>query len=200
MLRARPNAELTRLLNRLGIREKIAAGAHATNLVFVTNGLLDPAGRDYLVAAAGRHPPLEVWDQARLAPVAERTRRPELLPNRVVMSTSSPPATIERHGQIELAVGFVPAIELVNLPGIDDLSLFDRNVRLSEGRSRINRELAETISDAQEHAMFPAFHNGLTMLTHGLTVEDREIRLDGITVVNGCQSVLTLHAQRDKVT
>lgn len=200
LFRARPNPELSRLINRLRIRERVAAGAHTARLVFVTNGTLDPAGRDFVAALAGRHPPLDVWDQPRLAPVAERTRRPELLPHQVVLSTVSPPTVIESGGQLQLAAGFVPALELVDLPGIDDLSLFDRNVRLSEGRTRINRELGETIDSAEEHPIFAAFHNGITMLTHGLSVAANEIRLDGVTVVNGCQSLLTLHDHASRVT
>jgi hypothetical protein len=200
LLRAHPNPELTRLLTRLEIRDRVASGAHATRVVFVTNGTLDPAGRDYVVAMGGRQPPLDVWDQPRLAPIAERTGRPELLAHRIVFSTSSSPAVIERDGRPQLAAGFVLASELVNLPGIEDLSLFDRNVRLSEGRTRINRELGETIDVPQEHALFSAFHNGLTMLTHGLGIGDREMQLDGITVVNGCQSLLTLYDHRAAIT
>jgi hypothetical protein len=200
LLRAKPNPELTRLLTRLEIRDKIAAGMHARKLVFVTDGSLDAAGRSYVTAIAGRFLPLEVWDQPRLAPVAARTSRPELKPGRLILSTAAPASALEVGGIAQLAVGFVPATELVAFPGIDDLSLFDRNVRLSEGRTRINRELGETIDRPAEHALFPAFHNGITMLTHELGVTPGTIELDGFTVVNGCQSVLTLHDHRASLT
>lgn len=200
LLRAAPNLELRRLLERLEIRNKVAGGAHATRLVFVTNGVLDPAGRDYVDAIARREPPLEVWDADRLAPVAQRTRRPELLPDQVRLRLAAPPSTVILEGEVRIAVGLVPASQLAALPGIEDLSLFDRNVRLSEGRTRINKELAETIQRSEEHALFPAFHNGLTMLTHGLEVGETSLDLHGITVVNGCQSLLTLHDCRDDLT
>lgn len=200
LIRARPNPELLRLLARLDIRERVAQGAHATRLVFVTNGALDPAGRDYLAAVSDREPPLEVWDSPKLAAVARRTRRPELLPAQVTLHAAAPPTQIVLEHDVPIAVALVPATELVELPGIEDLSLFDRNVRLSEGRTRINRELGETIDNEAEHSLFPAYHNGLTMLTHELSVEASSLTLDGVTVVNGCQSLLTLYGKRNEIS
>ncbi len=200
LLASHPNVELTRLLNRLQIRDRVAAGAHATRLVFVTDSLLDAAGQSYVTAVAENDPPLEVWDQARLAAVARRTRRPDLLPDEVHLVAVAPPTVIRHGGGAQLAVGIVPAQQLIGLPGLADLSLFARNVRLSEGRTRINRELGLTIDTASEHELFMAYHNGLTILTHGLTVDDADLTLDGITVVNGCQSLLTLHEHQANVT
>ncbi len=200
LLASKPNAELRRLLNRLDVRNRVGDGAHVTRLAFVTNGGLDPAGDGYVKTLTGRRPLLEVWDGAKLAAVAERTRRPELLPDKVILNASASPTTIALGGKVRIAVGLVPAPQLVSLPGLADLSLFDRNVRLHEGRTRINRELGETISDPQEHALFPAYHNGVTMLTHGLQVNGTELKLDGVTVVNGCQSLVTLHGHGAQVS
>jgi len=89
---------------------------------------------------------------------------------------------------------------VIALPGIEDLSLFDRNVRLGVGKTRINRELAKTVTDASEHRLFPAYHNGLTMLTKRLGVDSGKLALDGITVVNGCQSLLALYQNHGALT
>jgi hypothetical protein len=200
LLASSPNVELRNLVLRQKIRDRVADGVHATRLVFVTNGTLDRAGSDYVQAMRGHDPELDVWDQSRLAPVAARTRAPELRADTVKLVAVSPPTTAPLTSDMELAVALVPATELVALPGIDDLSLFDRNVRLSEGRTRVNRELAATVRDSDEHVYFPAYHNGLTLLTHGLQVEGAQITLDGVTVVNGCQSLLTLHDNRGNLT
>jgi hypothetical protein len=199
LLAARPNDELRRLLTRLQVKEKVAEGAHAKRLVFVTDGTIDAAGQSYVDAIVGTDPPLEIWDQTRLAAVARRTRSPELLAGTVTLVAISPPTVLD-NASVTLCVGIVPARQLIDLPGIDDLSLFDRNVRLSEGRTHINRELGETVDDETEHELFPAYHNGLTMLTHGLTVSGDTIELDGVTVVNGCQSLLTLHEHEAMVS
>ena len=48
--------------------------------------------------------------------------------------------------------------------------------------------------------MFPAYHNGLTLLTERLEVDDEGLHLDGVSVVNGCQSLLAMHANQDRLT
>lgn len=191
LLAAKPNAELANLIRRLDLRERVADGASVTRLVFVTNGTLDRAGSDYVKSIESAAPELEVWDQPRLGPIAARTQAPELRKEKISLHASAAPTKMKL-GELEMAVAIVPATELVGLPGISDLSLFDPNVRLSEGRTRVNRDLAETIKNPEEHDLFPAYHNGLTLLTHGLGVRGKTLSLNGITVVNGCQSLLTL--------
>lgn len=200
LMRSGPNPELLKLLTRLDVKEKVAAGAHATRLVFVTNGTLDRAGRDYVKNVAGLVPSLDVWDLPRLEAVAERTKRPRLRPDRVKLKTETAPTHLAVAKGVEIAVGLVRASELVTLPGITDLSLFDRNVRLSLGRTRINRELTETVRSEEEHQFFPAYHNGLTVLTNKLKVGSSSVILDGISVVNGCQSLLALHKDRASIS
>jgi hypothetical protein len=200
LLQSNPNEELTRLLLRLNIRQKVADGAHAARLVFVTNAELDASGRDYVAAVADRQPPLDVWDRQRLSAVAVRTERPELLPDAVTLVAKATPTSVELDGETKLAVGLIAASELVQLPGLDNLSIFDPNVRLGLGRTRINRELAATVTNAGEHAVFPAYHNGLTVLTNQLEIDDVTLKLDGISVVNGCQSLLTLYENQQSLT
>lgn len=196
LLAAKPNAQLRKLVHRLEVRDRVANGANVTRLVFVTNGTLDQAGSDFVEALRGQPPELEVWDQPRLAVVAARTKAPELRDDHVKLNAIAPPTRAQLAAGTNMAVALVPAKSLVGLEGIENLSLFDRNVRLSEGRTRVNRELAVTIKDRAEHPLFPAYHNGLTLLTHKLTVRGRRLSLEGITVVNGCQSLLTLYDNR----
>jgi hypothetical protein len=201
LLRAKPNKELRDLITRTDLKAKVADGAHVTRLVFVTNGSLDDAGRDYVKAvAAGTGPPLEVWDQKKLGPVARRTKRPELRRDEVKLTGSPSPIFTDLGSAAKMAVTLVPAKQLVDLPGIEDRSLFDPNVRLGLGKTRINKELDQTVKDPPQHALFPAYHNGLTILTNELKVRGRTVRLDGIAVVNGCQSLLSLFENRQALT
>lgn len=200
LVAAKPNPELLQLLKRLNIRDVVAAGTHATRLVFITNGELDNAGRDYVKARGDQVPVLDVWDQPRLAAAAQRTRHPDFRPETVTLTAATPPIALTLDKGIQMAVAVVPAQALVALPGIDDLSLFDRNVRLSVGRTRINNAIAETIEKHEEHVRFPAYHNGLTALTHRVTIQGNDLTLDGITVVNGCQSLLALHRKQGELT
>jgi len=201
LLRGRPNKELRDLIARTELKRKVAEGAYLNRLVFVTNGTLDVAGRDYVKAIrAGSGPPLEVWDQKKLGPVARRTMRPELRREKVKLVGSTPPIFIDLGHTAKMAVSLVPAKQLVALQGIEDRSLFDPNVRLGLGKTRINKELDQTVKDPPQHALFPAYHNGLTVLTHELNVRGKTVRLDGIAVVNGCQSLLSLFENRAALT
>lgn len=201
LLDSKPNKELRDLILRTELKGKVAEGAHLTRLVFVTNGTLDVSGRDYVKAiGAGSGPPLEVWDQKKLGPVARRTMRPELRRDKVKLVGSTPPIFVDLGDSAKMAVSLVPARQLVALEGIEDRSLFDPNVRLGLGKTRINKELDQTVKDPPQHALFPAYHNGLTVLTNELKVRGKSVRLDGIAVVNGCQSLLSLFANRHALT
>jgi hypothetical protein len=200
LLASKPNEELRNLLVRQNIRERVEDGSHVARIVFVTDGVLDPSGGDYVAAIAGVEPALEAWDQPRLAAIAERTQAPELRPVDLKLTSVAPPTQTDLHGS-KLAIALIAAPELVTkLPDIDTLLLFDRNVRLSEGGTRVNRELAATIKESREHTFFPAFHNGITVLTHGLSVRGSQLSLHHVTVVNGCQSLLALHQNQSSLT
>lgn len=201
LLASKPNAELTRLLHRTAIRDRVADGSSATRLVFVTDGVLDASGRSYAESVASVSPPMEIWDLTRLAPIAARTKAPALLPGKHTIRCVAPCGLVALTPDTPMAVGIAKAKDLLNrLPGIDNLSIFHWNVRLSEGKTRINRELAKTVSDAGEHSLFPAYHNGLTLVTNSLSVRGKSMTLDGVSVVNGCQSLLTLFENSTALT
>ncbi|GIF76198.1 AIPR family protein [Asanoa siamensis] len=193
LLAAKPNAELRNLLVRQEVHRKIEDGSHLVRLVFVTNAHLDAAGADFVAARKTAEPELDVWDRDRLAYVADRARRAELRPETVRLTAVTTPTTVSLTAEEQLSVAVVPAQQLVDaLPGISDYTLFSRNVRLFAGRTRINKDLRETVRKADEHELFPAYHNGLTILTERLAVEGSVLTLDRVGVVNGCQSLVTL--------
>jgi len=200
LLASKPNLELRLLLNRHDIANKVADGYRVRRLVYVTNAELDLAAVSYVDAMSSRDTVLDVWHGDRLAGVADRVRRADLRPEQVPLIASAPPLLDELDGESQLSVAIVPASELVELPGLKDLTLFSRNVRLSAGSTRINRELRAAIEDPAGHAMFIAAHNGITILTLGLKIDGTTMTLDGASVVNGCQSLLALFQGKDHLT
>ena len=201
LLASGPNDELKKLLSRLRVRELLDESAGWTvRLVYVTNAEPDASATGYLTANAPNEPPLELWDQARLAAVARRTEIPGFVEEEIRLTLS---ASFERDlgdGRL-LVAGLAAGPELAALPGIEDFSVFGLNVRLSLGRTRINRELQNSVKNAQEHHLFPAFHNGLTLLTHRLDYNgDGPVTLEGVSVVNGCQSLMSLFESRTALT
>jgi hypothetical protein len=94
----------------------------------------------------------------------------------------------------------IPATELMKLNGIQDKSLFYRNVRYGLGRTRVNREIAKTVDDPNKHNKFFLFHNGITIVCDNITEDGATLSLRNYNVINGCQSMLALYESRDKLT
>lgn len=202
LLAAAPNPELAKLVRRLDLKALLAEGEPWTvTLVYVTNAELDASATSYLHTTRDETPPLVIWAREEVAAVARRTERPGLLAGSYTLAPQSEVIVEDLEGDVTMAIGLVPANELVRLPGIDDLTLFALNVRLGLGRTKINKELAKTIKSEQaDHALFPAYHNGITILTEKINVDEDGVHLEGVTVVNGCQSLLQLYGNRDSLT
>ncbi len=199
LLASAPNAELTNLITRLDLVKRFEESPPQIRLLFVTNAERDAAGADYLATVTDQSPTLDLWDGPRLLEVARRTERPELLPGEFTLATAG---VISKNlsGNTRMAVAIMPATELIRLPGIENLTIFDLNVRLGLGNTKINRELRHTIRTQSEHALFPAYHNGLTLLTSGLDEDGEDLLLQGVGVVNGCQSLLSLWHEREHLS
>jgi hypothetical protein len=94
----------------------------------------------------------------------------------------------------------VSLAECVKFPGIHDGSLFRKNVRQSLGlTNKVNKGLKQTLaSEAPEY--FFLFHNGITALCERLKMDaaDNRLSLEGLSVVNGCQSLSTILACSEK--
>jgi hypothetical protein len=199
LLESGPNEEVIKLVDRLHLRGRLEEFEPTVRLLFVTNAERDVSGSDYVATVATQEPTLDLWDGPRLVEVAKRTERPGLLSGTYTLDTDKI-ITADLTGDADMALALVPATELVRLPGIENLTIFDLNVRLGLGNTKINRELRATIRTPAEHAAFPAYHNGLTLLTDELAVTDEGLELDGVAVVNGCQSLLSLWNERDNIT
>lgn len=94
----------------------------------------------------------------------------------------------------------VLASDLVSLAGIKDQSLFSANVRASLGGTKVNKDIASSIWDPKLHKAFPLFHNGITVLAKSVNHDDKKIYIEDYYVVNGCQSLNTLHANKAHIT
>ena len=94
-------------------------------------------------------------------------------------------------GGVKTVLASVPLSECVKIPGIADGRLFRKNVRQSLGLSnKVNKGLKQTIQGDTPQYFF-LFHNGITASCEKLTIDDKkhELLLDGMSVVNGCQSL-----------
>ena len=91
--------------------------------------------------------------------------------------------------------------ECLRLPGINNGTLFRKNVRQSLGlTNKVNKSLKQTLTGENPQFFF-LYHNGITALCKKLQFnpETRELSLQGLSVVNGCQSLNTILACGEKV-
>ncbi len=110
---------------------------------------------------------------------------------------------------IELEVGsgmksiMVPieAQKILELKGIEDLTLFNKNVRYGLGNTRVNKAIKSTINDIDESKNFLLFHNGISMVCEAAYyIPDKgELHTENYSVVNGAQSILTFYKEAKKL-
>jgi len=94
-----------------------------------------------------------------------------------------------------------PALNLLKMDGITDGSLFEQNVRLALGNTKVNRGLRQSIKEKGEHKNFPLYHNGINVLCREIVSESEErIEVEDYVVVNGAQSLTSLMAEKSKIT
>lgn len=96
-------------------------------------------------------------------------------------------------------VAAVPLRECLAFPGIKDGALFQKNVRQSLGLSNsVNKQIKATIY-GDKHRDFFFFHNGITAICSRMTLQGDQLKLQGLSVVNGCQSLTTILSCSEKV-
>lgn len=94
-----------------------------------------------------------------------------------------------------------PALNLLKMNGIADGALFEQNVRLALGNTKVNKGLRKSIGQKAEHKNFPLYHNGINVLCENIVSETNErIVVSNYVVVNGAQSLTSLLAEKSKIT
>ncbi len=91
--------------------------------------------------------------------------------------------------------------DVLRLPGVKDQTLFRKNVRQSLGlTNKINKGLKQTLIGDNSNFFF-LYHNGITAICDKLTLdhETRSLSLEGLSIVNGCQSINTIFACSEKI-
>lgn len=87
----------------------------------------------------------------------------------------------------------VSAVELVKLNGIQDGVLFSQNVRYSLGNTAVNKSIAKSVANREEHRNFALYHNGITLICQNAIHESETLTVSDYVVVNGAQSISTFY-------
>jgi hypothetical protein len=91
--------------------------------------------------------------------------------------------------------------DVLKMPGVKDQTLFRKNVRQSLGlTNKVNKGMKQTLQSDNSHYFF-LYHNGLTAICDALQLDPstHTLKLQGLSVVNGCQSINTVFACSEKV-
>jgi hypothetical protein len=92
-----------------------------------------------------------------------------------------------------VVIAAVPLKEAVQIAGIKEGTLFQKNVRQDLGTSNaVNKQIKQTLL-GDRHKDFFFFHNGITAICNKMELKGKALTLYGLSVVNGCQSLTTLH-------
>jgi hypothetical protein len=102
-------------------------------------------------------------------------------------------------GGTRAIVAAVPLKDCITLQGIGDGTLFQKNVRQYLSMNSVNKGMKQTIY-GDNHKDFFFFHNGITAICNSFDLQpDGGLKLKGLSVVNGCQSLNTILSCSEKV-
>lgn len=188
------NQELKAIVNRLELSQKLEQG-YKMNLVFVTNKVFGSDASEYL-KVAGEY--FDAWDLNRLFTTYTYAGKDKPVQGKFTFSVGKDNIIYQDvSSDIQVLVFPAKATDIVSLEGIQDASLFDKNVRYGLGKTRINREIAKTLQTSSEHDRFFLYNNGITIICESIKLKDEELEIENYAVVNGCQTVLTLYENRN---
>jgi len=188
--------ELKSLVQRTGVKDRTDFNLVS---IFVTNKYFNTHALEYIPTATD----LEAYDSKELFKEYTYFADEEI-------TTPSIDLYLSNQTKIDYALAdgttakvyAIRAKELVKLAGIQDRTLFYKNVRYGVGNTRVNKSIRKTILDAVQHQKFFLYHNGITLVC-GTFNEDPTrhcITVSNYAIINGCQSMLTFYENRDKLT
>ncbi len=196
LLDGNANDELKKIIQRENILGLLESG-YSVKAIFVTNATADHNGQQYLSS----HGEINFWGREQIAKAYVDLDVEGGIDESFSFDVSYvDPLTYIVDDDVTAYVFPALGRELANLKGIEDGSLFSKNVRLSLGRTEVNKAISSTIDDNEIHNRFALFHNGIIILCDKANLDDGSLSVEGYTVVNGAQSLTTLHSKKDAIT
>lgn len=194
---SRASKELKDLVKELEVFQKINNG-YTLKGYFLTTGYFDNSAKDYIEITKQK---IEYWDNQRLFDNYTYSSNDDLVKDVFTFRTSNDLNKIDYTKNYKAFVIIPTASELLNLKGIVDQSLFAKNVRYGLGsKTNVNKSITKTIKDQTKHSSFALFHNGITIIAEKADNTNNEVKITNYSIVNGCQSTLTLYENREFIT
>jgi hypothetical protein len=164
--------------------------------VFVTNVNIDANGKDVLKV----DPALIGYDRDAIVKAFVDLRIEGGIKAQYEFRSDGNPLVHQAGKTAKVVVLFAEGRQLANLPGIADGSLFELNVRLPLGSTKVNKAIRESIDEQKQHQKFALFHNGVTILAESVSIEGEIVQITNFVVVNGAQSLKQFNNSASKIT
>lgn len=197
LMESTANKELKSLIEGLRIQDRVSKGCRV-NAIFVTNKIFDYNAKEFLEANPDK---LEGHDFPKIFDAYSYVAEEEPVKAETTLNlTNNTFIGYDLSGGVKVLVLPIQAKELLKLEGIQNNSLFSRNVRYGLGRTRVNKDIKNTIKKTSEHPKFFLYHNGITIVCEGFTHNPNSITMSNYSVVNGCQSMLTFYENAGSIS
>jgi len=193
------NTQLKNLL--IEYKDLFTSSKYTIRGIFITNSEKDSNAESFLQSVS-LSVKLEVWDKTRISKIYVSSEK-------AIPATSELSLDVFGRDYVEynvdniarVVVAPISATDLIRMDGIENQRIFDLNLRRGLGKTKVNKDIAKSISAHAEHSRFLLYHNGITIICSKLdTSEKGKIKIQGYSVVNGCQSVSILYENRNKAT
>ncbi|MEH2249113.1 AIPR family protein [Nostoc sp.] len=191
------NEILKKLVVDLKLKNKVTNGFIVKG-IFITNASADQNAAEYLAS----NDKIKLFDKKKIVEVHIDFEKQGGVNDEFVFDCSHVTplnfSTLDNIAEVWVFTAF--ASDLVKMSGIEDASLFQQNVRLALGSTKVNKAIRKSILDPNEHDKFQLYHNGITIICDSAKHENEKIIIDNYLVVNGAQSITTLYNQRKNIT
>lgn len=191
------NEILKKLVVDLKLKNKVTNGFIVKG-IFITNASADQNAAEYLASNES----IKLFDKKKIVEVHIDFEKQGGVNDEFVFDCSHVTplnfSTLDNIAEVWVFTAF--ASDLVKMSGIEDASLFQQNVRLALGSTKVNKAIKKSILDPNEHVKFQLYHNGITIICDSAKHENEKIIIDNYVVVNGAQSITTLYNQRKNIT
>jgi AIPR protein len=183
------NAELKSLITELKLNDIISD--YAVEYHFVSNALSNHDTKEYLDVNDKTY----IWDVESLNKYYHLTKDDPLVIDKHTFNDINEEKLIlfELKNKTRTASFPIKASDILKLKGIQDLTLFNKNVRYGLGNTRVNKSIKKTLQNENEKENFLLFHNGISLVCEKYGYKDNELWIENYSIVNGAQSILSFH-------
>jgi hypothetical protein len=194
-LNGKVDQEIKDKIQKLGLRGLLEKG-FVVRGIFVTNVPVDANGKDVI----NSDPSIIAYDRTAIVSNYVDLNVEGGVKQKYTFAIDGTPLVFQAGTLAKVLVLFADGKELAAMPGIADGSLFELNVRLPLGSTKVNKAIRDSIDTQSQHVKFPLFHNGITALAEKVTTDKGTVTIENFVVVNGAQSLKQFHSGEKKIS